>query len=80
LDSPPNKKTYTDEELFENLKSGLETNLPVGIDCNTLKLISGNSDLPRKMLDALDKLHDKLDKEDRDINYDDPEGFQQKCN
>lgn len=73
---PPNPETgkpYTEEELFEKLKGGLETNLPDGIDFNTLKLISGNSDLPEKMLDALDKLHDKWDDEDRDIDYDDPE-------
>lgn len=70
---PPNPETgkpYTEEELFEKLKGGLETNLPDGIDFNTLKLISGNSDLPEKMLDAL---HDKWDDEDRDIDYDDPD-------
>jgi len=74
---PPNPETgkpYTEEELFEKLKGGLETNLPDGIDFNTLKLISGNSNLPEKMLDALDKLHDKWDEEDRDVDYDDPDG------
>lgn len=74
---PPNPETgepYTEEELFEKLKGGLDTNLPNGIDFNTLKLISGNSDLPEKMPDALDKLHDKWDEEDRDIDYEDPDG------
>ncbi|MES2458861.1 MAG: RteC domain-containing protein [Bacteroidota bacterium] len=74
---PPNPETglpYTEEELFEKLKGGLETRFPDGIDFNTLKLISGNSDLPEKMLDALDKLHDKWDEEDRDIDYCDPDG------
>ena len=74
---PPNPETglpYTDEELFEKLKGGLETLFSDSINFNTLKLISGNSDLPEKMLDALDKLHDKWDEEDRDIDYDDPDG------
>jgi len=53
-------------------KGGFDTNLPDGIDLNTLKLISCNSDLPEKMLDAMDKLHVKWDEEDRDIDYDDP--------
>lgn len=73
---PPNPETgepYTEEELFEKLKDGLETGFPDGIDFNTLKLISGNSDLPEQMLDALDKLQDKWDEEDRDIDYDDPD-------
>jgi len=73
---PPNPETgkaYTEEELFEKLKGGLETNLPDWVDFNTLKMISGNSDLPEKMLDALDKLHDKWDDEDRDIDYEDPD-------
>lgn len=78
---PPNPETgqaYTEQELFEKLKDGLETNFPDDIDFNTLKLISGNSDLPQKMLDELDKLHDKWDEEDRDIDYDDPKDDREK--
>jgi hypothetical protein len=73
---PPNPETgepYTEQELFDKLKGGLETSLPNGIDFDTLKLISGNSDLPERMIDALDKLHDKWDEEDRDIDYEDPD-------
>ncbi|RKR81849.1 hypothetical protein BDD43_2009 [Mucilaginibacter gracilis] len=37
-------------------------------------MISGNSDLPERMLDALDNLKDKWEEEDRDIDYDDSDG------
>lgn len=43
------------------------------IDFDTLKLISRNSHFPEKMLDALDKLRDNWEKEERDIDYKDPD-------
>lgn len=73
---PPNPKTnlpYTIEELYQTVKRSIETDLPDDMDFNTLKLISGNSDMVEKLLDSFVRLFNKWKEEERDVDYDNPD-------
>jgi len=72
--NPETGKPATNNELYQLFKKGFNPDLSDDLDFETLKLTSGDSDLPERMLDALDKLKHKWDNEERDIDYDDPEG------
>jgi len=67
--NPETGEPATDEELFQVLKKMLNPNLPDDIDFNTLKLTSGSSDLPERMIDSLENLRKKWDEEEDDIDY-----------
>lgn len=69
--NPETGKPATGEEIFQLFFKGLNPDLPADMDLETLKLISGDSDLPQRMLDALEKLHSEWDEEDKDVDYDD---------
>jgi hypothetical protein len=68
----------SEEELYQLMRSGMKNDLPNDIDFNTLKLINGNGDFPEKMLDTINKIQDDLKEEERDIDYDDPDGDEPK--
>jgi len=71
--NPETGEPATDEEIFQLLKKMLNPDLRDDIDFETLKLISGNSDLPERMIDTMDKLYKKWEDENSDINYDKPD-------
>jgi len=66
---PDTGEPATDQQLFELLKQAFNPNLPNGVDFDTLKLISGSSDLAERMADSMDKLRKQWEDEERDIDY-----------
>jgi hypothetical protein len=72
--NPETGQPATDEEIFQLLKKMLNPDLRDDIDFKTLKLISGNSDLPERMIDSLENLRKKWDEEEGDIDYTEPNG------
>jgi hypothetical protein len=71
--NPETNEPATDEEIFELMKGLLKPDLRDDVDFNTLKLTSGNSDLPERMIESLDKLHKQREDEERDIDYNNEE-------
>ena len=63
--NPETGKPATDKELYQPFKKGFNPDLPA---FETLKLTRGDSSLPERMLNALDKLKDKWDDEDNPKN------------
>lgn len=59
----------TDQQVFEFLEQAFNPTLPNGIDFNTLKLISGDSDLAERFADSIDNLYDQWENEEKDIDY-----------
>jgi len=67
--NPETNEPATDEEVFELMKRLLNPDLRNDIDFNTLKLTSGSSDLPERMIDSIDKLRKQWEDEEKDIDY-----------
>lgn len=67
--NPETNEPATDEEVFELMKRLLNPDLRNDVDFNTLKLTSGSSDLPERMIESLDKLRKQWEDEEKDIDY-----------
>lgn len=59
----------TDQQMFDLLKQAFNPNLPNGVNFDTLKLISGGSDLAVRMADSIERLRKQWEDEERDIDY-----------
>lgn len=66
---PDTGEPMTEQKLFELLKQTFNPSLPNGLDFNTLKLISGNSDLIERMSEAMKRKYKQWEDDERDIDY-----------
>ena len=67
--NPETGKPATDEEVFELLKRMLKPELRNDVDFETMRLTSGSSDLPERMVEAMERLYKQWEDEEKDIDY-----------
>jgi hypothetical protein len=66
---PKTGEPATDEQIFDLLKGLFKPNLPNGVDFDTLRLITGDSDLAERMAQSIDKLYKQWEDEEKDVDY-----------
>ncbi|HVW94424.1 MAG TPA: RteC domain-containing protein [Mucilaginibacter sp.] len=72
--NPETGQPASDQEMFDLLKKALNPDLPEGVDFDTLKLITGDSDLAERMAESMQKLYKQWEDEEKDIDYHEEDG------